>query len=91
MDDFDNDSNLDILCAGNLYGAEVETPRNDASYGHLLKGTGDGNFELVPASKSGLQIRGEVRDLLPIPATENQQNHILVVKNNGSVEMLRKE
>ncbi len=34
----DNDSNLDIVAVGNLYSSEVETPRNDASNGLLLKG-----------------------------------------------------
>lgn len=90
IDDFDNDAKLDILCAGNLYGAEVETPRNDASYGHLLKGTGNGHFELVPAPTTGLRIKGEVRNLLPISLTDNQLNHILVIKNNSSIQVLQR-
>ena len=55
--DLNNDGNLDILCAGNLYGSEVETPRNDASFGHVLLGNGNGEFEILPASKSGFQVK----------------------------------
>ena len=44
VDDFDRDGNLDALVAGNLYWSEVETPRNDAGTGLLLKGNGKGSF-----------------------------------------------
>ena len=37
VQDFDNDGNLDVLIAGNLYNSEVETPRNDASHGLFFK------------------------------------------------------
>lgn len=30
--------------AGNLYNAEIETPRNDAGYPLLLQGDGNGEF-----------------------------------------------
>jgi len=45
VEDFNTDGHLDILLAGNLYHAEVETARNDAGYGLLLLGDGKGNFE----------------------------------------------
>ena len=35
--DFNNDTKLDIVIAGNLYSSEVETPRNDASNGLCFK------------------------------------------------------
>ena len=40
IEDFNQDGNLDILVAGNLYTAEVETPRNDAGIGLVLLGDG---------------------------------------------------
>jgi hypothetical protein len=36
--DVDKDGNLDLVMAGNLYGSEVETPRNDAGMGLFLIG-----------------------------------------------------
>ncbi len=74
--DFDSDGHLDLLVAGNLYGSEVETPRNDASIGLLLRGDGKGNFEAVPANESGVRIIGEVRHLLPF------EDGVLVGRND---------
>lgn len=85
VNDFDNDGQLDMLVAGNLYGAEVETPRNDASYGLYLKGKPDGFFEAVPATKSGILIKGEVKELRLLNGPNNTKN-ILAVKNNGRVQ-----
>lgn len=87
--DFDKDKNLDILLAGNLYGSEVETPRNDASFGQLLKGDGKGEFRVVPNEKSGLRIKGEVRNLLPLTIAQQKQQHILVVKNKDKIQLIK--
>jgi hypothetical protein len=47
VNDVDNDGNLDAILGGNLYNAEVETPRNDASYGLWIKGDGKGGFNSI--------------------------------------------
>ena len=47
VDDYNKDGNLDMVVAGNMYASEVETPRNDASYGVFLAGDGKGNFETL--------------------------------------------
>ena len=59
--DVDSDGNLDAIIAGNLYNSEVETPRNDASYGIWLKGDGKGGFKALLPRESGLIMRGDVR------------------------------
>jgi hypothetical protein len=61
VEDFDSDGNLDVVLAGNLYNAEVETPRGDASFGLYLQGDGAGNFEVKTMMESGLKIVGDVR------------------------------
>ncbi len=86
IDDFDDDGNNDILLAGNLYGAEVETPRADASHGLLLKGDGKGNFLPLPAEKSGLNLRGEVKSATSIKIKNVQS--IVFAKNQDSLEIL---
>jgi hypothetical protein len=48
------------IIAGNLYNTEVETPRNDASIGLIMK-FDEGTLKAVSPSESGLMIRGEVR------------------------------
>ncbi|MFY0625803.1 MAG: VCBS repeat-containing protein [Reichenbachiella sp.] len=60
--DYNGDQYPDLLIAGNLHQAEVETTRNDASIGLVLKGTNLG-FVAVPPIKSGLMVRGEVRSI----------------------------
>ena len=84
--DFDNDGYLDLLLAGNLYGSEVETPRNDASYGVYLKSEKNGTFKAVPAIKSGLYIKGEVKHMRIIK--NNDKKIIFIIKNNGCIQQL---
>ena len=88
VEDFDLDGNLDLLAMGNLYGAEVETPRNDASYGLYLKGDGLGNLEAIPAYKTGLMIAGEVRKLGVIHLADGHKA-IIVAKNNDYVQLIK--
>ena len=87
VDDFNSDGNLDLVLAGNLYNAEVETPRADASFGLYLKGDGAGNFESISMMESGLKIVGDVRDmeLLRINGTR----HILAAKNDDQLQLIK--
>jgi hypothetical protein len=61
VEDFDEDGNLDLVLAGNMYETEVETPRNDASYGLFLQGDGQGGFNCIYPSESGLYVVGDVK------------------------------
>ncbi|WP_299557360.1 FG-GAP-like repeat-containing protein [Seonamhaeicola sp.] len=90
IDDYNQDSFLDILIAGNLYGAEVETPRNDASYGLLLTGDGSGNFKAVEMFKSAICISGDVKRSALLKLTDNKQG-ILFAKNQGNLQLLTLE
>ena len=85
--DFDHDGNLDAVIAGNLYSAEVETPRNDASNGLFLKGDGNGNFEAIRALESGLYIPGDVKDLHLI--SSGKEEYILAAKNSDYLQMVK--
>ncbi|MGW9687039.1 FG-GAP-like repeat-containing protein [Flagellimonas sp. 2504JD1-5] len=87
VSDFDKDGNLDAVLAGNLYNAEVETPRNDASFGLFLQGDGAGNFEPKTMMESGLKIVGDVRDMELL--SKNGEKHILVAKNNAPVQLIK--
>ncbi len=87
VDDFDSDGNLDVVLAGNLYNAEVETPRNDSSFGLLLQGNGKGDFVAKTMLESGLKIIGDVRgmELLNLQG----QKHILVAKNDDFMQLIK--
>tara|TARA_R110000868_G_scaffold2277_12_gene17068 strand:+ start:10217 stop:13594 length:3378 start_codon:yes stop_codon:yes gene_type:complete len=78
----DGVKNTDLIFFGNLYGSEVETPRNDASYGHYLKGLGNGVFNIIPAKESGLYVQGDVRGASYIDLGKNNKKGLLVARNN---------
>ena len=87
IDDFDADGHLDIVLSGNWYVSEVETPRNDASYGLFLKGNGKGDFEEIPSFKSGLYIKGDVRNT-EIINTSQMGKALIIVKNDDKAQII---
>lgn len=87
VDDYDKDGNLDALIAGNLYVSEIETPRNDASFGAFLKGDGKGDFKAIEASKSGVFIKGDTKDLVSIKVKD--QKYVIAVKNNDILQFIK--
>lgn len=87
VDDFNADGNLDVVLAGNLYNSEVETPRNDASFGLFLEGNGTGDFTAKTMLESGLKIVGDVRDMELL--SKNGEKHLLVAKNDDLMQMIK--
>lgn len=87
VDDFNGDGNLDAVLAGNLYNSEVETPRNDASFGLYLEGKGNGDFEAKPMLESGLKIAGDVRGMEVV--VKNGKKHIVVAKNDDWLQLIK--
>ncbi len=62
--DYDDDGAMDLLMAGNTDDGQIRLGRYDASYGMLLRGDGNGQFEYVPQDASGFAVRGAVRSLV---------------------------
>ncbi|MFH5883488.1 VCBS repeat-containing protein [Halalkalibaculum sp. DA3122] len=85
--DFNRDGNTDLLLGGNLYGVKPSIGgRQDASYGLMLEGDGNGNFEPLPMKSSGFYIEeGEVRGLLPVAVAE-KDTMIMVIKNDQGAQ-----
>jgi hypothetical protein len=63
-DDVDNDGDQDVLLGGNFYYAKPETGRYDAGRGLLLLNDGLGNLRALSAKESGINIPGEIRDIV---------------------------
>jgi len=82
--DVNKDGNLDIVMAGNLYEAEVETPRNDAGNGLILLGNGKGNFAELSVIESGFFAPGNVKNLLSL--TINNKLFFAVVNNSSPLQ-----
>ena len=83
--DFTKDGHVDILVGGNLYNAKPEVGRYDASFGVLLAGDGNFEFDAIHPSKSGFFVRGEIRDLERLRI--GQRECVLVARNNGPMQI----
>jgi hypothetical protein len=89
IDDFNGDSNMDILLGGNLYKVKPQVGRYDACYGTLLIGDGKNGFKALAAKSSGFRPDGEVRDIVTMKTSNNT---ILVIsRNNDKVMTYRKK
>lgn len=82
IDDYDQDGFLDVLLAGNFYGAEVSVGQYDAQSGLLLLGDGKGEFQSVSSTQSGFVADGDTRGIAKI--MDVQQRPICVVLNNNA-------
>lgn len=87
--DYDGDHVLDILIAGNMYGTEVRTPRNDAGIGLLLKGEGNGNFMPVNHLESGFFLPYDVKSLAEIEV--EGEFYVLAGCNNNKLRVFKKK
>jgi hypothetical protein len=85
IQDFNQDGHLDVLLAGNLYAAEIETTRNDSSIGLLLLGDSKGNFKALPGRESGLYLNYDIKDLEVVQT--NKGLLILGAANNEKVQV----
>ncbi len=86
VDDFNKDGHLDLIYGGNLYVSEIETSRADAGIGGLLLGNGNGDFQAVPASKSGIYVPKDIREIEQV--TINGNNVLVFANNNDQLVTL---
>jgi hypothetical protein len=80
-DDFNQDGHQDVLMVGNLYAAEVNTGRYDASQGLYLRGDGYGNFYPAKTIESGFCADGDAKGMAKLITGDG---HELVVVGNNS-------
>ncbi|MBT8189582.1 MAG: VCBS repeat-containing protein, partial [Bacteroidia bacterium] len=80
--DINKDGHLDIIGAGNIYNAEVETVRYDASKGYVLLGDGQNNFEIY--QDSGLITSGNVKSIEIINCGDI--DYLVTAVNDGNME-----
>ena len=85
IQDFNQDGKLDILTAGNLFEAEVETARADAGFGLLMIGNGNGQFTAMSKDESGIYLPYNVKSLTEFKT--NGKNYILAGCNNEQLHV----
>jgi len=66
VDDVNHDGNADIVINGNDYSTEVGVGRYDGCNGLLLMGKGDGTFQPVSITESGIFIPGNGKALVKL-------------------------
>lgn len=86
--DVDGDGHKDLRVAGNFLGADTKQGRYDASYGSLLRGDGQGNWESAALEASGFMVRGEARAMRALRAADGQVL-IIVARTNRSPQLFR--
>ncbi len=78
--DINKDGKTDLVLGGNKFSLLPQFSRLDASYGHVLLNNGKGSFNWVEPSLSGLEIRGEIRDIVELIG--KGKNSLLFLQNN---------
>jgi enediyne biosynthesis protein E4 len=77
--DYNNDRNLDLMLVGNNKYLKIKLGKQDANYGTLLRGEGNGSFTYINQQKAGFQIKGDVKSV------QKFDNLLLFGMNNSQV------
>jgi hypothetical protein len=83
--DFNNDGYLDVFGVGNVYDAEVETIRYDASKGTILLGTSEGNFNFL--NDSSYFNNKEAKAISKIVI--GNKPHFIILNKNNTLKILK--
>jgi enediyne biosynthesis protein E4 len=81
------DNSTVFIVAGNLYGSEVETPRNDASIGLVLLSDARGEIKAIPPAESTLMVKGEVKAIRKIKMASGKDAYLFAI-NNDSLKLI---
>lgn len=83
--DIDDDGRLDIFGVGNVYDAEVETIRYDASKGYILTANGKGGYTFL--DDISYFSEKEVKAIKRIRI--NHETHFILLNKNSELRILR--
>ncbi|GAA5224767.1 VCBS repeat-containing protein [Membranihabitans marinus] len=64
--DIDDDSDLDIIAAGNDCQMIPQLSRLDGNFGWILRNEGRDEWKFIPERETGIRIRGEVKKILEL-------------------------
>lgn len=78
--DINGDGRPDLVLGGNQFYLQPQFARLDASYGNVLLNEGNGTWRTLLAGESGLEVKGEIRDIKMISSPAGKQ--LLLLQNN---------
>lgn len=87
--DFDGDGREDVVLAQNFFGLDVESTRQDAGVGLLLRGDGRGNFQAASPRESGLALYGEQRGVAVGDFDDDGRPDCVLTQHGGETRILR--
>jgi hypothetical protein len=85
--DMNDDGRKDIILAGNFYPFRAQLGPLDAGIGLVLKNNKQGGFTPLPYDVTRLCIRGDVRNLLSVPA--GKHSFIIAARNNEPLQIIK--
>lgn len=80
--DINGDGKPDLVMGGNRFELLPQFCRLDASFGHVLLNKGGRNFSYLSSKESGVNIPGEIRDIVRLQW--QQRPSLLFLQNNGA-------
>jgi len=80
LTDINADGKVDLLIGGNEFGFLPQFGRMDASFGNIVLNNGARKWTVVPDKHTGLNVKGEVRNILSFNA--NKKRQFLFLRNN---------
>lgn len=84
--DYDHDGLLDIILTGNFFDVLPEIGRYDSNLGLVLRGKGQGKFEVLKSNDTGLFSTGQVRRMKIVKGAK--KNMLILAKNNDKVQVI---
>ena len=85
--DVNGDGYVDIVSGGNQFGFLPQFEKLDGSFGDVMINDGKGNFTSEETKKTGLALRGEVRDIAIIKNAKGI--YLLFLQNNEFPELYK--
>jgi hypothetical protein len=85
IQDLNKDGFMDLIGVGNLYDAEIETVRYDASQGYILLNDGNGDF--YPSKNDGFSCNKDMRAISKISI--NDKPYFIVANNNEALSIFK--
>ena len=72
----------ELICTGNMFGAEDDVVRYDAGRGLVLRSKGGGLYEPVPSSETGFYVTGDMRRNVVVNVGKDGKRYVICALHN---------